>query len=113
MQPRRPGATLGEPLLEIPSSSQSPGQAQLLAGVRLRVTKELPREGPENTCLASPGGVGLKGERVPPATPREPTLFPQGLVVQAGLPSPSREHSRATSLLPSTTERGPSDCLMH
>lgn len=57
----------------------------------LRVTKELLREGPENTCLASPGGAGLKGrggrpQLSPGSQPHHPRdwslTFPEGTTLR-------------------------------
>lgn len=91
-----PEGALGEPL-PIISSFESLGQAQPLAGMWQRVTKELERGGLESTCLALPGGVWLKGGGVRPLSPKSqsplhrdwqswPLTFPSGIIQSASLP---------------------------
>lgn len=91
VQSNGPEGALGEPL-PIISSFESLGQAQPLAGMWQRVTKELERGGLESTCLALPGGVWLKGGGVRPLSPKEPISSPQGLAVLVPY-LPIRDHT--------------------
>lgn len=95
MQSRGPGGTLGK-ALPIISSFESLRQAQPLAGMWWRVTKELERGGLKSTCLPLPGGVWLKGAGAP-TFPREPISSPQGLAVLVPY-LPTREHAGSQSL---------------
>lgn len=76
VQSRGPGGMLGKSL-PIISSFESLRQAQPLAGMWWRVTKELERGGLESTCLPLPGGVWLKGGRVLPLCPESQSPLPR------------------------------------
>lgn len=99
MQSSGPGDTRAEPL-PIISSFESLGQAQPLAGMWQRVTKELERGRLESTCLALPGGVWLKGGGVLPLSPESQSPLPRdqqswSLTFPSGI-------TRAASRSPST-----------
>lgn len=63
-----------EPVLEVPSSSKSPGQAHPLASMWLRVTKELLREGTSEHLSGITGGA----QATPRSRPRLPRDWEPG-----------------------------------
>lgn len=111
MQPRGSGATLGEHLLEIPSFLQPQGQAQPLAGMWLRVTKELLREGAWVHLSGIARGSRLEGKEGAPsytqgASPISPGTGSPGLLifptkaVHSGSQPPSLHQGERTLRLP-------------
>lgn len=79
------------------SSFESLRQAQPLAGMWWRVTKELERGGLESTCLPLPGGSMVERGAGAPTFLREPIFSPRGLAVLVPY-LPTREHAGSQSL---------------